>query len=123
METITFTDNIGGGKLTLFHRLPTSEERIEYANSYVSRNGRKIKSAIGEARQKFGEKILTGISDGEWQKEDKTPLSSNPESPAYDPQWKNLVKKYAPDVIAMLCLHVFDNPLTIDMSDDEEDPT
>lgn len=118
---VTFIDNIADGNITVEYRLPTTEERIKYTNSQVSRHGRKVESIMGDTRMKFGAKILTGITDGEFQKEDGKPLSSRDASPDYDPQWKSLVEKYAPDVIAMLAIHVFEAALTKSEPDDEDE--
>lgn len=124
---VTFFDNISGDKITLKYRLPTTEERIKYTNSQVSRHGRKVESTMGETRQKYGLRVLLGITDGNFQKADGKPLSSNQESPAYDPDWKTVIAKFAPDVVAMLAMHVFENSLTTDEPEtegvDEEDPT
>lgn len=125
---VTFLDNIGGGKLTLLYRMPSTDERIEYTNAQVSRKGRKIESITGTTRQKYGAKILVGITDGEWQKADKTPLSSDEKSPYFDAKWKDIIKDLASDVIAMLAIHVFENALSIDTSEEDEagegeDPT
>lgn len=122
---VTFADNIAGGNITLEYRLPTTEERIAYTNGQVSRHGRKIESIMGNTRMKFGAKILTGIADGEFQKEDGKPLSSRQDSPDYNAEWKALVEKYAPDVVAMLAMHVFENALSLgeSQSDEVEDPS
>ncbi|MFA5423037.1 MAG: hypothetical protein WC374_04200 [Phycisphaerae bacterium] len=119
---ITFQDNIAGGSITLEYKLPSAEDRIKYSNSLISRHGKKIESTMGETRMKFGAKILSGIADGEFQKEDGKPLSSKQDSPNYDAEWKSFIEKYAPDVIAMLAMHVFENALTIGEVE-EEDPT
>lgn len=120
---VTFDDNIAGGKITVFYRLPTSEERIKYSNSQVSRNGRKIESILGQTRQTFGLKILTGITDGEFAKEKNKLISSNPGSPDYDPAWKTIIAKHASDVVAMLAQHVFEGALTREEPESEGDET
>jgi len=118
---VTFDDNIAGGKITLFYRLPTTEERIKYANSQITRNGRKVESIMGQTRQTFGTKILIGITDGEFAKDKKKFISSNPESPDYDPAWKTHIAKHASDVIATLAMHVFENALITENPETEED--
>jgi hypothetical protein len=120
---VTFADNIAGGNITLEFRLPTTEERITYSNSQVARHGRKVESILGDTRMKFGAKILTGITDGEFQKEDGKPLSSKPESKDYDAGWKALVEKFAPDVVAMLAMHVFENALSMGDEGEDKDPS
>jgi hypothetical protein len=125
---VTFSDNISGDKITVEYRMPTSEERIKYANSQISRHGGKITSTTGETRQKYGMRILTGIADGSFVKGDGKPLSSNPQSPDYDPAWKAIVIKYASDVISQLAMHVFENALMdeeldMEIAGDEGNPT
>jgi hypothetical protein len=123
---VTFEDNIAGGNITVLYRLPTTEERIKYANSNVSRHGRKVESILGDTRMKFGRKIFVGITDGDFVKADGTPLSSNPKSPNYDETWKTIIETHAPDVISMLAVHVFENALTLGDGSDEkevEDPS
>jgi hypothetical protein len=120
---VTFTDNIAGGKITLEYRLPTPDERVIYSNALITRKGKKVESAYGETRQKWGYNILTGITDGEFGRNKKTPISSSPQSPIYDAEWKEIVKKFAPDVIERLAMHVFENALTISEVEEEENPT
>jgi hypothetical protein len=117
---IKCNDNISGGFLTLYYRLPTTEERIEYTNSQVSRKGGKIESILGDTRMKFGYDILTGFAEGDFGKDKNTPISSDPASPLYDPKWKDIIKQYSGDVITWLASYVFENPLT---RREEEDPS
>ncbi|MFA6290231.1 MAG: hypothetical protein WC637_00540 [Victivallales bacterium] len=117
---VTFQDNIAGGNITLEYTLPSAEDRIKYSNSMISRKGRKVEAVYGETRMKYGEKILSGIKDGDFLKNDGTKLSSNPESPAYNADWKKMIVDFAPDVIAMLAMHVFENALTINETELED---
>jgi hypothetical protein len=119
---VTFQDNISGGNITLGYIPPSSDDRIKYSNSIITRKGRKIDSTMGETRAKYGKKILDSITDGDFAREDGRPISSNPQSPAYDEKWKDIVAEFAPDVVAMLAIHVFEAGLTISETEDE-DPT
>jgi hypothetical protein len=118
---VTFYDRISGSKITLYFGLPTTEERTTYINSMVTRVGNKIKNNTSEARQKWGLKILQGFKEGAFEKDDKVPVSSDPQSPHYDPEWKSLVKQFAADVIAMLAIHVFESSLNNAIPDEKED--
>lgn len=123
---VTFDDNISGGKITLEYRMPTPDERVKYANEQVVRSGRKVKSASGETRQKYGLRILTGITDGQFTQEGGKPLSSDKNSPHYNEGWKAIIAQYASDVVATLAQHVFENAVSAadtENDDDEEDPT
>jgi hypothetical protein len=123
--SVTFDDNIAGGKIKVLYRQPTTEERIKYTNSQIERHGRKVDSILGNTRMKFGKKIFVGITDGDFVKADGKPLSSDPKSKDYDETWKTIVETYAPDVISMLAIHVFENALSLgdNQSDEVEDPS
>lgn len=114
-------DNIAGGFFTLKYHLPTTDERIQYTNSQVSRKGGKIESIMGNTRMDFGYRIFDGFADGDFGKDKNTPISSDPASPIYDPEWKEIVRKYSGDVIAWLAAHVFENSLS--RREDDEDPS
>ena len=90
------TDKDGNpSKITLYYRLPTTEERIGYANAQIVREGNSVKNNMGEARLKYGLKIFKGFKDGAFDQDEGKPLSSNPASPDYNPAWKTIVKQYA----------------------------
>ena len=112
---VTFDDRISETRITLFYRLPTTQERIKYSNSLVSKRRNKIETSMGEARLKYGAAILLGFKEGAFET-DKGLLASDPKAPHYDPDWKNIVRKYAPDVIAILAFHVFEASLVLDES-------
>jgi len=118
---VTFQDRISRSKITVRYRLPTEEERMQYSNSLVKRVKGRIESNVGPARLKAGASIILGFADGAFST-DKGPLSSDPASPHYDPDWKTFVRKYAPDVLVMLALHAFEISLVLDepASEDEE---
>ncbi|KKW12652.1 MAG: hypothetical protein UY48_C0010G0004 [Candidatus Gottesmanbacteria bacterium GW2011_GWB1_49_7] len=105
-----FFDNISDSYLILYYRNPTTEERIAYTNALLTRRGQKIESAMGEARLKYGLRILIGIRDGDFATDDG-PMSSNQQSPGYKENWKAIINELAPDVIAQLAILVFENPL------------
>ncbi len=117
---VTFFDRISDSKITLSYRLPTTEERVKYSNSLVTRRGNKLDTDIGSARQKYGLAILLGIKDGSFET-DKGPLSSDPKSPHYDAAWKTFIRQYAQDVLTMLAIHVFEASIVTSEPDTEED--
>jgi hypothetical protein len=108
---VTFLDRISNTNLTLFYRLPTTEERVKYNNELIRRVGNKIENKAGETRLKYGLRILLGVSDGSFETE-QGPLSSDSQSPHYDPAWKNIVSAYASDVVEMLAIHAFEGSLS-----------
>lgn len=121
---LKINDAISGETITLFYRLPTTEERVRYGKSSIRREGNKIKNEIVEARQKFGKMILTGIKDGDFVKlvdGKEVAYSSDQQSPAYDPDWKDLVCRYASDLIEFMALQVFEgNTRDVDIFGGEE---
>lgn len=117
--SVTFYDKISDSKITLFYRLPTTEERIKYTNSFVTRKGKNIEASLGEARLDNGMAILTGFQEGNFLQAGNLPLSADPESKNYNPEWKNIVHKYAADLISALAMHVFEGSAIIS----EPDPT
>lgn len=117
---LTLDDKISGSTLTVYYRLPMPEERISYSNSIVKRKGKKIITQVGETRLKYGRAILTGIKDGDFSA-GKKPLSSNPDSPDYNPAWKSFVEKYAADILMVLAATVFETNEKLDFDDESDD--
>ncbi|MCE5212103.1 MAG: hypothetical protein LLG40_11160 [Deltaproteobacteria bacterium] len=109
---MTFYDKISDTNITLFYDLPETEDRIKYQNEQVVREGNKIKSVLGETRQKYGLKILTGFKKGNFENAAGQPISSDKNDKEYDPNWKKLITDNASDIIEMLAVTVFEVPLT-----------
>jgi len=117
---MTFKDKISNSNITVYYRLPESEERIAYSNALTTRSGNQIKNTVGEARRKYGTSILTGFKDGSFDRGKGRPISSDPASSHYEPAWKAFVKKYALDVIELLAVMVFEASLSnVDPENDE----
>jgi hypothetical protein len=109
-NNLKIIDAISGETITLYYRLPTPEERVLYNKSLVRRNRNKLENTSAEANQWFGKKILTGIKDGDFAKRvngEDVLYSSDPQSPAYDPDWKELVCTHASDLVEFLAMTVF----------------
>jgi len=125
---VTFYDRISDSEITLLYRLPTTEARVKYNSSLITRRGNKFTSSVGSARMKFGADILIGFKEGAFANEKGELISSDPASERYDQNWKELVKKYAPDVIESLAIVVFESSLMPDTSldaggEEKENPT
>lgn len=113
LNTLKMWDNISNSELEIQYRTPTTEERTAFSNESIQRKRNKIIFRTSQARQKFGLKILTGIREGDFiiKKDGKdVPLGSDAKSPHYDPDWKNLMMKYAADIVELLAVHVFEAP-------------
>ena len=121
---LTIKDNISGDKIRLGYRMPTPAERIAYANEQVVRKGKKVDMRILETRIKFGAKILTSIRTGDFRAMKDgvaVDLASDTSAPGYLPEWKELVKERASDLVELLALHVFQNSAEADDDADAEE--
>lgn len=121
LNEVILSDRISGSEITLSYRMPTTEERINYSNRQINRMGTKMVSAFGEVRQEYGAEILQGFKGGDFATKDG-PISSDPKSKKYNPKWKELVKKHAPDIIAALAIFVFERSVTLGNKEGGEAP-
>ena len=122
LNTLKMWDNISNSELEVQYRSPTTEERTAFSNESIQRKRNKLLFRTAQTRQKFGLKILAGIREGDFivKKGGKDmPLASDPKSPNYDENWKEIMMKHASDIIELLAGHVFENPA--ETLDDEED--
>ncbi len=125
---LTIQDNVSNSEITLKYRVPEPDELIKYRNGQTQRKRNKIIDCSAENRQKWGAKILTGVGDGSFEKKvdgSWVPISSDPKSPNRDPEWKEQVKKQAPDLIETLAVYVFDAssmPIAPEENTEEADP-
>ncbi len=114
-----------GETVTLLYRDPTTEEVLKYHNSTTRRKGKRILSDIPANRLRGGLLVLTGIAEGQLGKPDGKggilPVSSNPESAAYDEDWKTLVKKHLAPELMLLGIHVFEASSIEGEDDPDED--
>jgi hypothetical protein len=104
-------DQFSGDPIILYYRMPTSEERIAYESAKYRRDKDKVEIKLTEARQIWGEKIIEGFKDGSFKFKlggDIKEISSDPDSPNYDSDWKPHLKYYASDLLEALAEHVFD---------------
>lgn len=108
---IVFDDHLSGDKLGMYYRQPTTEEREGFLAMAVQREEDEVTSKSPEARKIYGLKILVGIRDGDFiriQDDKEVPMSSDPESAAYYPDWKAEIEKGCMDLVTTMALHVFD---------------
>jgi len=81
-----------GVKAVLGWRLPSTEEIREYKNEYMRSQFAKGADEAKAFDFGAGIKLLVEIQDGDWSDNGK-PISSNPESPDYRADWKDVVGK------------------------------
>jgi hypothetical protein len=114
---LVLKDPFSGDPIIIYYRIPNSEERIAYESAKYRREKDRFEFCLSEARLKFGEKIIEGFEEGSFlhkiEGAGNRPFSSDPESPNYDPSWKELLRKYAPDVLEILAEHAFDSLRTV----------
>jgi hypothetical protein len=122
LNTLKIFDNISNSDLEVQYRSPTTEERAAFSNQSIKRTRNKLTFRTAQARQKFGLMILTGIREGDFiiKKGGKNvPLASDPKSPNYDQKWKEIMMKYASDIIEVLAAFVFEG--SAEAEDKDED--
>ncbi len=104
---ITINHPASGSKVRLFYRTPTTEERIGYQAEMVQRKGSKVLDRSAQTRIKYAMSILTGFREGDFGSQGK-PISSEPDSPNYLPDWKERIAKTAADVLLVFAHTIFE---------------
>lgn len=105
-------DNLSGSEIVLYYRNPTTQERAGYMNDTVRREGNKVKTLFAETRAKYGPKILIGFREGDFlvqEMGEAVAFSSDPSSPVFRTDWKEILKREAGDLLDILALQVFEN--------------
>lgn len=120
-NTLRLHDHISDSTIVLFYRTPSAKEQAAYVNGMTKRERNKLVNCTGEQRQAKGAEILTGFRDGDFLREDNTPVSSDPASPNFDKDWKALVCKHAPHLIEALAIHAFEQTSSLDEGEDLDD--
>lgn len=113
---IVMADPVSGSEISIFYRMPTTEERKTYIGAQYKRVEETIEDHSYDARVKYGKKIMTGIGEGQVAFEGKDDegeskiiqISSNPEKEHYRADWKDLIEQYMPDVLWFLSFRVFE---------------
>ena len=117
-----------GEEVGLRYREPTTQEMHHYQAESVQRVRNKIQFRHSEAQMKFGNAILEGIRDGDFGVPGPdgklVPISSDPASPQYRKDWKDLLNQYAPAVVIALGQYVFGGTeaLASEGTEDEAEP-
>ena len=102
-NTLILNDALSGGEITLHYRMPSTEERTQYVNALVRREGGKLLNDTCKVQVDYGMKILTGFRDGDLEREPGVPLKTS------DGDWRELFQDLAGDLAAVLAAVVFDN--------------
>lgn len=121
VNTMILQDNLSDGEIHLKYRMPSPKEIISYRNGGTRREKNKLVYRTGENRLEHGLKILVGIRDKDFFKivnGDAVPISSDPKSKDYDPDWKKQIEDLAPDLVEILAVQVFDASIQVMQPDD-----
>jgi len=104
---LIINDARSGTEIELYYRTPTTQEEVEYQSKLIKRKGKKVLINAFETRLKMGLKILTGFREGDFGV-DGRPISSDPSSPNYREDWKELLREYAADIVTAFAFAVFE---------------
>ncbi len=139
--TLNLTDNLTGDVVALTFLKPNAKMRNKYNNAAYQRKGKRVVTNTAIARVEFGQKILIGIREGDFLvnpiehenfenlkddmifiTDDQTPyltISSDPKSKYYVTDWKEIVLKYADELLETGVSMLFDNPATLEEQDND----
>ncbi len=93
--------------IDFFYRRPTTEEIIAYNSRLFQKRNGKVVNNVVPTRIEMGLKILTGVQDGVFTLNGK-PISSDPASPDFYADWKNILKGALSGTIANFAFRVFE---------------
>ena len=122
-------DSATGEEVEITHRLPTTQEEIEFQRKTFRKREKKnispedIARNLAEIRIDFGLRIVTGFKEGDFGVDGK-PISSDPVSTNFYPEWKALLRDKAPRILSALAVGVFEGGRvqTPEEEGDGEDP-
>jgi hypothetical protein len=126
---IEIKDAMAGVVHELHYRTPTTSERVKFRTQLFERRGNKIINRALATQEKFGALILEGFKKGTISVDGKA-IAADPDDPDYYPEWKELMTKAAPELLAVVArvafdgaeaVHRPDQPAEIVMEELEED--
>lgn len=100
-------DGRSGTDIMLYYRNPSTQEEVRYQSKLFKRQGRKLMINAYDTRLEMGLKILTGFREGDFGVKGE-PISSDPQSPHYRENWKELLKTHAADIVTAFAFQVFE---------------
>ena len=101
-----------------FYRRPTTEEIIAYNSRLFQKKNGKVINNVVPTRIEMGLKILTGVQDGVFTLNGK-PISSDPSSPDFYGDWKNLLKGALSGTVANFAFKVFEAVSDVQIDQEE----
>lgn len=106
-NTVTLFDPVEKTEVVFSHRAPTSRDRVRHMTRKYERQGDKLINRHHSACMESALEVLTGIREGDFLYGDE-PLSSDPASPHYREDWKELVGEMAGDLLYVLGVDLFE---------------
>ncbi len=104
---LTIRDGKSGGVCTLLYRDIESDDIVKYRSlSYKKKEG-KVKVNITKAQIIMALDIITGFKDGFFCINGNA-ISSDSQNPNFYKEWKNLLKRKAPDLLVVFTTAIFE---------------
>lgn len=103
----TMIDSISSTEIEFYHRTPGTEERVAYQAARFHRKGNFMINCSRKAAINAAAEVLNGIREGDFEI-DGQPLSSDPNSPNYREDWKELIKDMAGDLLFIMGNNLFE---------------
>jgi hypothetical protein len=108
IQKVKIFDSVTGEEIELSYTLPSPVKKVEYAQRlYDATQDKNVLRIFPETRVEYGKEILAGIPDNYFSIEGKV-ISSDPASENYREDYKELIAKEAPDILASLAEAVFE---------------
>jgi hypothetical protein len=109
LQKTTVFDPVTEQIVELQYFLPTNTKRVEYANRLQElMTDKNVLILFPETRVNYGKELLAGIPEDYFATPDGKKLSSDPNSEDYRGDWKEIVFKFAPELLAALAERVFE---------------
>jgi hypothetical protein len=109
-------DRLSGANLEFHYRLPIQAERDAYTKATVKHKGNKVmtKANVFPEQVALGKRVALGFKKGCLANEAGQIISSDKMDPDYDPNWKSLLEKHRPDILARIGQQVLNSTRTAD---------
>src|SRR5512146_2566834 len=104
---VVLEDASSGTRIGIYYSTPTATQVKAYRQQSIRRKGNKVVLDSFDPALKFGLEIITGFDERAFGY-DGSPISSDPASPAYRSDWKELLKETAADIVTMVAHLAFD---------------
>ena len=104
---LTLRDAKSGGECTFLYRDLETEDLVEYRSLAYKKQGAKVKINVTKAQIHMALKVITGFKTGFFALNGKA-ISSEPTNSEYYEQWRQLLKRKAPDLLVVFCVAIFD---------------